>query len=143
MIAERGGGRFHFTQDAQNIPKIFTKETTEVARSALVEEAHASRSTMMSTEPHRPAEALVDTNVLVYASDRRSPYHAAAVALRDEGIAGGLALCVAPQILRVLGAGITPPGSCTSTVPTVAPPAGRTKRRGVTSAPRCVRRRRG
>ena len=38
MIAERGGGRFYFTQDAQNIPKIFTKETTEVARSALVEE---------------------------------------------------------------------------------------------------------
>jgi Ca-activated chloride channel homolog len=39
MIAERGGGRFYFTQDAQNIPKIFTKETNEVARSALVEEA--------------------------------------------------------------------------------------------------------
>jgi hypothetical protein len=38
LIAERGGGRFYFTQDAQNIPKIFTKETTEVARSALVEE---------------------------------------------------------------------------------------------------------
>jgi uncharacterized membrane protein len=41
MIAERGGGRFYFTQDAQNIPKIFTKETTQVARSALVEEAIA------------------------------------------------------------------------------------------------------
>jgi secreted protein with Ig-like and vWFA domain len=39
MIAERGGGRFYFTQDAQNIPRIFTKETTQVARSALVEEA--------------------------------------------------------------------------------------------------------
>jgi Mg-chelatase subunit ChlD len=39
MIAERGGGRFYFTQDAQNIPKIFTRETTQVARSALVEEA--------------------------------------------------------------------------------------------------------
>ena len=38
MIAERGGGRFYFTQSAQNIPKIFTKETTEVARNALVEE---------------------------------------------------------------------------------------------------------
>src|SRR5262249_46463835 len=31
--------RFYYTQDAQNIPKIFTKETTEVARSSLVEEA--------------------------------------------------------------------------------------------------------
>jgi uncharacterized membrane protein len=40
-IAERGGGRFYYTQDAQNIPKIFTKETTEVARNSLVEEAVA------------------------------------------------------------------------------------------------------
>jgi Ca-activated chloride channel family protein len=38
MIAERGGGRFYFTQDAANVPKIFIKETTEVARSALVEQ---------------------------------------------------------------------------------------------------------
>jgi Mg-chelatase subunit ChlD len=38
MIAERGGGRFYHTQDPRNIPKIFTKETTQVARSALVEE---------------------------------------------------------------------------------------------------------
>ena len=38
MIAERGGGRFYYTQSAQNMPKIFTKETTEVARNALVEE---------------------------------------------------------------------------------------------------------
>src|SRR6185369_8505301 len=41
MIAERGGGRFYYTQDAQNIPKIFTKETTEVARNSLVEESVA------------------------------------------------------------------------------------------------------
>jgi uncharacterized membrane protein len=39
MIAERGNGRFYFTQDASNVPKIFTKETSQVARSALVEEA--------------------------------------------------------------------------------------------------------
>jgi Ca-activated chloride channel homolog len=38
MIAERGGGRFYFTQSAENIPKIFVKETSEVARSSLVEE---------------------------------------------------------------------------------------------------------
>lgn len=37
-IAEHGGGRFYFTQDASSIPKIFTKETTQVARSALVED---------------------------------------------------------------------------------------------------------
>src|SRR5262249_19713832 len=38
MIAERGGGRFYFTQDPQSIPKIFVKETSQVARSALVED---------------------------------------------------------------------------------------------------------
>jgi Mg-chelatase subunit ChlD len=37
-MAENGGGRFYFTQDASSIPKIFTKETTQVARSALIEE---------------------------------------------------------------------------------------------------------
>jgi Mg-chelatase subunit ChlD len=37
-IAERGGGRFYFTQDPQSIPKIFVKETSQVARSALVED---------------------------------------------------------------------------------------------------------
>ncbi len=39
MIADRGQGRFYFTQDEQNIPRIFTKETKEVARSSVVEEA--------------------------------------------------------------------------------------------------------
>lgn len=37
-IAEHGGGRFYYTQDASSVPKIFTKETTQVARSALIEE---------------------------------------------------------------------------------------------------------
>jgi uncharacterized membrane protein len=39
MIAERGGGRFYHTMDASNVPKIFTKETSQVARSSLVEDA--------------------------------------------------------------------------------------------------------
>lgn len=43
MIAERGGGRFYHTDDPHNIPKIFTKETTQVARSAVVEEPHRVR----------------------------------------------------------------------------------------------------
>jgi Ca-activated chloride channel homolog len=38
-MAEDGGGRFYYAQDPQSVPKIFTKETTQVARSALVEEA--------------------------------------------------------------------------------------------------------
>jgi len=37
-IAERGGGRFYHTMDPQNVPRIFTKETTEVAKTSLVEE---------------------------------------------------------------------------------------------------------
>lgn len=37
-IAEHGGGRFYFTQDASSVPKIFTKETTQVSKSALIEE---------------------------------------------------------------------------------------------------------
>ena len=36
-VSERGGGRSYFTNDPFNIPKIFTKETTTVARNALVE----------------------------------------------------------------------------------------------------------
>jgi Ca-activated chloride channel homolog len=38
MIATRGGGRFYFTEEADNLPRLFTKEATEVARSALVEQ---------------------------------------------------------------------------------------------------------
>jgi hypothetical protein len=38
-IAEHGGGRAYFPSDPSQVPKIFTKETTQVARSALVEDA--------------------------------------------------------------------------------------------------------
>ncbi|MEO6952559.1 MAG: VWA domain-containing protein, partial [Polyangia bacterium] len=37
-IAQRGQGRFYFTRDADQIPKIFLKETSEVAKRSLVEE---------------------------------------------------------------------------------------------------------
>jgi Ca-activated chloride channel family protein len=37
-IAQRGQGRFYFTRDADQVPKIFLKETSEVARRSLVEE---------------------------------------------------------------------------------------------------------
>jgi Ca-activated chloride channel family protein len=46
MVAERGNGRYYHTDEAANIPKIFTQETTHVARSALVEQptrAHVVR----------------------------------------------------------------------------------------------------
>ncbi len=37
-MAERGNGRFHFTDRAANLPQIFTQETTAIQRSYLVEE---------------------------------------------------------------------------------------------------------
>ncbi|MCB9421650.1 MAG: VWA domain-containing protein [Ardenticatenaceae bacterium] len=37
-MAQRGNGRFHFTDRAANLPQIFTQETTSIQRSYLVEE---------------------------------------------------------------------------------------------------------
>ena len=37
-MAELGGGRFHLTDQAANLPQIFTQETTSIQRSYLVEE---------------------------------------------------------------------------------------------------------
>ena len=38
QMAELRGGRFHFTDQAANLPQIFTQETTSIQRSYLVEE---------------------------------------------------------------------------------------------------------
>ncbi|MCK5919549.1 MAG: VWA domain-containing protein, partial [Methylococcales bacterium] len=38
QMAERGNGRFHFTDRAANLPQIFTQETTAIQRTYLVEE---------------------------------------------------------------------------------------------------------
>ncbi len=38
MIADVGGGRYHAVQDANNLPRVFTKETEMIARAAAVEE---------------------------------------------------------------------------------------------------------
>ena len=38
MISDLGGGRFHQTNDPNNIPQIFVQETSTVARTNLVEE---------------------------------------------------------------------------------------------------------
>ncbi|MEJ2748035.1 MAG: VWA domain-containing protein [Anaerolineae bacterium] len=37
-MAQRGNGRFHFTDRAANLPQIFTQETTSIQRSYLIEE---------------------------------------------------------------------------------------------------------
>ena len=38
LLADRGNGRFYLTNDALNLPQIFTTETMKVAQSSLVEE---------------------------------------------------------------------------------------------------------
>jgi len=38
LLAERGGGRFYLTNNALNLPQIFTTETMKIAQSSLVEE---------------------------------------------------------------------------------------------------------
>lgn len=42
-IARSGGGRYYFTTDPQSIPRIFTKETSTVTRSQLIEEPFRPR----------------------------------------------------------------------------------------------------
>jgi hypothetical protein len=53
--------------------------------------------------------ALLDTNVLVYASDGASPHHASSRALRDGGAAGSVALGLTTQILLEYVAVVTNP----------------------------------
>jgi hypothetical protein len=43
QIAEEGGGRYYFTDRADNIPRLFLKETSEVSRRALVEDRFRPR----------------------------------------------------------------------------------------------------
>ncbi len=44
LLAERGNGRFYLTNDAFNLPQIFTTETMKVAQSSLVEEPFQVRA---------------------------------------------------------------------------------------------------
>ncbi len=43
LLAERGNGRFYLTNDAHNLPQIFSTETMKVAQSSLVEEPFQAR----------------------------------------------------------------------------------------------------
>lgn len=52
---------------------------------------------------------LLDTNVLVYATHGKSPFHSVCKALRDHGLEGKISLCVSPQILFEFFAIITSP----------------------------------
>jgi len=51
--------------------------------------------------------ALLDTNVLVYAADKSSPFHEASLLLREKGLRGELSLCICPQTLTEFFAIVT------------------------------------
>ncbi len=44
MIATRGGGRFYHTRDPASIPRIFSKETSQIGRASLVEAPTMARA---------------------------------------------------------------------------------------------------
>ncbi len=52
---------------------------------------------------------LLDTNVLIYAADEKSPFHSASTTLRDRGLKGEISLCVTPQVLMEFFAIVTDP----------------------------------
>jgi toxin-antitoxin system PIN domain toxin len=53
--------------------------------------------------------ALLDTNVIVYAADEDSAFHAAARTLREKGLAENVSLCICPQVLCEFYAIVTDP----------------------------------
>lgn len=53
--------------------------------------------------------ALLDANVLIYAEQRKSPYHAASKFLRDRALVGDVPGCISPQVLNEFYAIITSP----------------------------------
>jgi predicted nucleic acid-binding protein len=53
--------------------------------------------------------ALLDSNVIVYAADKASPYHKVSKSLRDKGVKGEVFLCVCPQVLIEFFAIVTDP----------------------------------
>ena len=85
QVAEEGGGRYYFTDRADNIPKLFLKEASEVSRQSLVEERFRARLSRrfkhhevfkgidfrkapallgyVSTRPKRRAEVMLKTHL--------------------------------------------------------------------------------
>jgi predicted nucleic acid-binding protein len=52
---------------------------------------------------------LLDTNVLVYAADKKSPFHESAFALRERGLTREIPVCICPQVLNEFFAIVTDP----------------------------------
>jgi toxin-antitoxin system PIN domain toxin len=67
---------------------------------------------MMTTEP-----GLLDSNILVYALNRRASQHEAARQLRDQAFRGVRPACLCPQVLREFYAVVTHPRRIEDPVP--------------------------
>lgn len=52
---------------------------------------------------------LLDTNILVYATDITSPFYDSCRTIRDKGLKGEIIVCVAPQVLLEFFAVVTSP----------------------------------
>lgn len=59
----------------------------------------------MTTSPN--LLALLDTNILVYATQEDSPQHVGAKALRDRALTGEIAACLSPQVLSEFFVAVT------------------------------------
>lgn len=83
-IADQAGGRFHQTDDPYNIPRIFTRETAQVSRSAVVEDFFqpvvAARAEMLRGVPITSAPYLRG-----YVSTRMKPVPAELILATDLG----------------------------------------------------------
>ena len=63
----------------------------------------------MTTSETAPELAVLDTNILVYAADEMSAFHARSKELRDRGMQGDIPVAVSPQILFEFFAVVTNP----------------------------------
>ena len=83
-IADMAGGRFHHTNDPYNIPRIFTRETSQITRSAVVEDFFRpvieARSEMLQGVPIQSAPYLRG-----YVSTRMKPLPAELILSSDLG----------------------------------------------------------
>jgi len=50
---------------------------------------------------------LIDTNVLIYATDILSPFHILSQRVRDQGLVGSFVACITPQVLNEFFAVLT------------------------------------
>lgn len=62
---------------------------------------------MVTTSTPSSTLSVIDTNVLVYAVDSESPFHAASKALLDSAVNDGTGLCVTSQIVAEFCAVVT------------------------------------